>query len=288
MDRTRVGLHFGKGEIRRVCQNVSASNQCLRIPPGEPNYEARGFYQFSEDSQIVSLFPHMHWRGKDMKYELVLPDGRRETLLNVPHYSFNWQRVYYPEKPIDAPKGSRLEMTAHFDNSAANPGNPDPTQWVKTGEQTNDEMGIGFFDFVSASRAEPAFFKPKEYLAEVLARHPADEAYVLNFAGGTLPAGAAAYLPRAGGMGALYLTAGLNFFSIDLRDVRWEGDKFTCTLFFGDDVPGAGTVAPDGTVTIDFSFSEQAKTDPRSAFGVRLMSHLTGEKRGGGEVAEAR
>ncbi len=279
-DRTRVGLHLGKGEIQKVCKNVSAADQCLLIPPGAPNYEARAFYQFAEDSQIVSLFPHMHWRGKDMTYDLVLPDGTRQKILNVPHYRFDWQRVYYPTEPISAPKGSRVEMVAHFDNSAGNSANPDSKAWVRTGEQTTDEMGIGFFDFVSAKGVEPTPIKPKEYLAEVLRRHPREEGYVLNFAGGALPAGAALWLPRKEKSGILYLNPGFNLFAMDLRDLAWNGDEFACSLAVGEGIAGSGRVSSDGSVAVDFAFPEATLKDPKSAFAVRLMSHLTGNHPG--------
>lgn len=284
VDVTRVGLHFGVGEIERACFNVSAASQSLLIPPGESNYERSAFYQFAADSQIVSLFPHMHYRGKDMTYVLALPDGERRTLLRVPKYSFGWQRVYYPKEPIDAPKGSRLEMVAHFDNSAANPDNPDPTAWVRTGEQTNDEMGIAFFDFVSKDSVEPAPLEHEAYLAEVMAGYPAGDGYVLKFGGGALPAGAAAYLPRDRDTGTLHLTAGFNLFTMDLRDLAWEGDRFTCELVMGDSVRGSGEVSEDGSVAIDFHYSEEAKNDPLLGFGVRLMSHLEGRRV---EAAEA-
>jgi len=90
----------------------------------------------------------MHLRGKDMKYEIVYPDGRRETLLWVPKFSFNWQSVYWLKKPVMIPKGSKLIVTAHYDNSTKNKYNPDPSKEVRWGDQTWEEMMIGWFDYI--------------------------------------------------------------------------------------------------------------------------------------------
>jgi hypothetical protein len=93
----------------------------------------------------MQFFPHMHLRGKDMTMIATFPDGRKETLLSVPHYSFDWQLSYYLDKPLFLPKGTTMEAVAHFDNSANNPSNPDPTKEVHFGEQGWDEMMFGFF-----------------------------------------------------------------------------------------------------------------------------------------------
>lgn len=90
----------------------------------------------------------MHLRGKDFKYDVVYPDGKTETVLSVPKYDFSWQSNYRLEKPLKLPKGTKIECLAHFDNSAANPNNPDPKNFVKWGEQTWEEMMIGFVDYV--------------------------------------------------------------------------------------------------------------------------------------------
>ena len=103
--------------------------------------------EFLEDAELVNMFPHMHVRGKDMTYQLTYPDGRTETILSVPHYDFNWQLGYDVAQPIKIPKGTRMKVTAHFDNSANNKFNPDPTKEVHWGEQTWEEMMIGFFTY---------------------------------------------------------------------------------------------------------------------------------------------
>jgi len=91
--------------------------------------------------------PHMHLRGKDFLYEAVYPDGKKEILLSVPRYNFNWQSIYRLEKPKPVPKGTKIQCLAHFDNSAKNLNNPDPTKKVFWGDQTWEEMMIGWMDY---------------------------------------------------------------------------------------------------------------------------------------------
>ncbi|MGH9755202.1 MAG: thiol-disulfide isomerase, partial [Blastocatellia bacterium] len=108
------------------------------------------------------FMPHMHVRGKDFKYTLVLPDGSSKVLLNVPKYDFNWQLNYWLKAPVAAPKGSRLECVAHHDNSTNNKYNPDPTKTVYWGDQTWEEMMIAWFDYTVDSedlRKETALLK---------------------------------------------------------------------------------------------------------------------------------
>ena len=112
---------------KRYITNGNASFRNLVIPAGEANYESRASYAFREDSHIWGFMPHMHLRGKDFEYRLVYPDGTSKVLLKVPRYDFNWQLNYWLKQPIAAPKGSRLEVLAHHDNSTNNKFNPDPT-----------------------------------------------------------------------------------------------------------------------------------------------------------------
>jgi hypothetical protein len=146
-DRSIVGLIFAKGPVDKVVTSKAAFDTRFAIPPGAQNYEVKAEYEFEQDSHIISLMPHMHLRGKDIIYRAIYPDGRSEILLSVPKYNFAWQVYYYPLKPIAAPKGTRLEAIAHYDNSTKNPRNPDPSREVRFGEQTWDEMMNAFFDF---------------------------------------------------------------------------------------------------------------------------------------------
>ena len=146
-DRSVVGLIFAKGPVEKIVNTKAAFDVRFAIPPGAENHEVKAVYEFEEDSHIISLMPHMHLRGKDITYRAIYPDGRSEILLSVPRYNFNWQVYYYPVKPLAAPKGTRIEAVAHYDNSAKNPRNPDPAKEVRFGEQTWDEMMNAFFDF---------------------------------------------------------------------------------------------------------------------------------------------
>lgn len=146
-DRSVVGFRFAKKPVDKVVTTTAAFDMRFVIPPGAANHEVAASYDIDQDMHIVSFSPHMHLRGKDILYRATYPDGRSEILLSVPHYNFNWQVYYYPAKPIALPKGSKLDVLAHFDNSTANRMNPDPTKSVRFGEQTWDEMMNGFFDY---------------------------------------------------------------------------------------------------------------------------------------------
>jgi len=151
-DRSMVGLIFAKGPVDQVITTTGAFELRFSIPPGADNHEVRATYEFDEDSHIVSLMPHMHLRGKDFQYVATYPDGRSEVILSVPKYDFGWQVYYYPSTPLAMPKGTKIEAIAHYDNSARNKRNPDPTREVHFGEQTWDEMMNGFFDYTIDSQ----------------------------------------------------------------------------------------------------------------------------------------
>jgi hypothetical protein len=144
-DKTKIGLVYAKEPPKVRNLQLAASNPGFKIPPNDPNYEVKSQVMLQETVTLADLMPHMHFRGKDFKYIAIYPDGHEETLLSVPKYDFNWQLGYQLAKPIVLPKGTRIECTAHFDNSINNPYNPDPTQTVKWGDQTWEEMMIGWF-----------------------------------------------------------------------------------------------------------------------------------------------
>jgi len=147
-DRTSLGLIFaGESPATRVV-TLTVPNHFFKIPPGAGNHEVTAAYTFEEDVRLINYMPHMHLRGKDMKYEALYPDGRRETLLWVPSFNFNWQTTYYLKTPISIPMGTKVIITAHFDNSARNKYNPDPTRAVRWGDPTYDEMMIGWMEYV--------------------------------------------------------------------------------------------------------------------------------------------
>ncbi len=155
-DRSEVGLVLYKGEMppRRIATSKGIMNFRFKIPAGDPNYEVKSRYTFKQDALLLTLMPHMHLRGKDFQYRATYPDGRSEILLSVPGYDFNWQNTYRFTTPVSAPKGTRIDCVAHFDNSAGNPANPDSTEDVRWGDQTWEEMMIGWVGYMWAEEAE--------------------------------------------------------------------------------------------------------------------------------------
>lgn len=149
-DQSSVGLIFAKEPPRHEVRTRSVAQPRFLIPAGAENHRVDAANTFTRDAVLLSMNPHMHLRGKAFEYRAVFPDGRKETLLSVPKYDFNWQTNYIPAAPIRLPAGTRLECTAHFDNSSKNPNNPDPTQPVRWGDQTWEEMMIGFIDYYYA------------------------------------------------------------------------------------------------------------------------------------------
>jgi hypothetical protein len=144
-DRTSVGLIFAKERPKIVLGGGNAINTGFVIPAGAANHEVRATTTFNEDTYLYSMMPHMHVRGKDFTYTVVYPDGRSEIVLRVPKYNFDWQLDYELETPLFLPKGSRLDCVAHFDNSLSNKFNPDPSAKVRWGDQTWEEMMIGWY-----------------------------------------------------------------------------------------------------------------------------------------------
>ncbi|HLH39159.1 MAG TPA: hypothetical protein VKX39_08430 [Bryobacteraceae bacterium] len=139
-DVSRVGFIFAKEPPRQEMHTSAFYNPTFTLPAGDPDKAVESMIEFTEDAHVWALFPHTHLRGKSWKYRIVYPDGRSEPILSVPKYDFNWQTYYEFAKPLAAPKGSRIEATAHYDNSPNNPANPNPKIDVRWGEQTWEEM----------------------------------------------------------------------------------------------------------------------------------------------------
>jgi hypothetical protein len=146
-DVTTVGLIFAKQTVKYPVLTRPIMNNRFAIPPGAASHEVKSSFTFQEDAHLVSFMPHMHLRGKDFIYKAVYPDGREQVLLSVPKYDFNWQTYYVPKEPLAIPKGTRIDCVAHFDNSTGNRFNPDPTREVKWGDQTWEEMMIGWASY---------------------------------------------------------------------------------------------------------------------------------------------
>lgn len=145
-DRSRVGFIFAKQPPQNRVYNTLVSNRNLHIPAGAADQAVTARVQLYEDAQLLSLFPHMHVRGKSFEYRATYPTGETETLLAVPKYDFNWQLTYYLAQPKTLSKGTVIECVAHYDNSPNNPYNPDPKSEVWWGDQTWEEMLAGFVD----------------------------------------------------------------------------------------------------------------------------------------------
>ena len=165
MDRTKVGFVFAKEPVTERVMTLQATTFKFEIPPNDPNYKVDAMFEFGDEAKVIAYLPHMHLRGKDFEYRAVYPTGEKETLLRVPNYSFSWQLTYFPEKELIVPKGTKLECTAHYDNSANNPNNPDPTKAVKYGDQSWEEMMFGFFDVAIDAKKSPNSLFPRRQKA---------------------------------------------------------------------------------------------------------------------------
>jgi peroxiredoxin len=146
-DRSELGLVFAKTPPKHEVLMHGISNTKLRLPPGAANHRVVAEVPVGRDSVLLSFFPHMHLRGKDFDYEVIYPGGRRQVILFVPQYDFNWQLTYRLREPLRVPRGSKIRCIAHYDNSAENPANPDPKKEVRWGRDSTDEMMIGYLDY---------------------------------------------------------------------------------------------------------------------------------------------
>lgn len=147
-DRSSIGLIFAKTPPKNLVHTIGVSNNAFMIPAGADNHKVTACWVTEAETRIIDFMPHMHLRGKAVEYKAVYPDGKTEILLNVPKYDFSWQTAYYLKEPKLLPKGTRVVVTAYFDNSTRNKFNPDPTKVVRYGEPTYDEMMIGWMDYM--------------------------------------------------------------------------------------------------------------------------------------------
>lgn len=154
-DQSMIGVVFADEKPEHVVQLAAAANTEFEIPAGAPNHEVVGEMKFGRGGIITALVPHMHLRGKAFRYELIRANGSEEILLDIPRYDFNWQLSYEPMEPIRVERGDILRGRAWYDNSAANPANPDPDHPVRYGEQSFEEMMFGFFDWIPDRRVTP-------------------------------------------------------------------------------------------------------------------------------------
>jgi hypothetical protein len=250
VDRTRVGLYFGKGDLKKEVVAALAGNVTFSIPPNNPNFELRSAYVVDQDVTVVSYFPHMHLRGKDMKMTATYPDGRSETLLNVPAYDFSWQMFYYPKSRVSLPKGTRVDLVAHYDNSAANRSNPDPSRAVTFGEASTAEMMFGMFEFTADRGVSPAPTTLRDKMALLVKSYPADSSFLVDLPFGQQPTPAVLYVPRSGN-GALYTQAMGFLMPAPVAELKWTDNAFQFNTLLRVMGPGGGFYTVTGAVEKD-------------------------------------
>ena len=147
-DQTVMGLKFYDGKPKHRLRVKGIAQKRLSIPARNSNYSREQIHVVGRDAKLMAFMPHMHLRGKKFKYELVDPKTKKsETILDIPKYDFNWQLVYRLAEPFSIKGGSVLKVTGTFDNSEENLANPDPNRTVSWGDQTYDEMLIGYVEY---------------------------------------------------------------------------------------------------------------------------------------------
>ena len=146
-DLSKIGFWVVDAKnVTHEVQTTSSVQPQLRIPPKEANYKTTAMQpEELPECELLSMSPHMHVRGKSFRYSAIYPDGKKEILVDVPQYDFNWQTEYRLKDKMKLPAGTRIFCEASFDNSAGNLNNPDPNAWVYWGDQTYEEMMIGYF-----------------------------------------------------------------------------------------------------------------------------------------------
>jgi hypothetical protein len=149
-DSTRIGLVYAKQPPRHEIRVAGIANTSFRIPPAAEHHSVTASIRIPSDVQILAFLPHMHLRGKAARYDWI-SDSDTRTLLDVPRYDFNWQLLYRYAEPLSVKAGDRLRFTAWYDNSHGNPANPDPTREVRWGPQTEDEMHLGYVEYIDLS-----------------------------------------------------------------------------------------------------------------------------------------
>ncbi len=147
-DITKIGVVFAKQPPQHEIKVTGIVNPRLSIPPGADNHREEATLRLPFDVEVLGFMPHMHLRGKACRYEVGTTETDARMLLDIPRYDFNWQLVYRPTEPISLTQGQTIRFTAWYDNSKNNPANPDPTKTVRWGNQTFDEMHLGYIEYV--------------------------------------------------------------------------------------------------------------------------------------------
>ncbi|MGE5195320.1 MAG: hypothetical protein ACM3U2_22735 [Deltaproteobacteria bacterium] len=178
-NRMSVGFKFPKGIVHKELKHLQVTTSDFVIPPGAPAHPVVSSRTLPADASGIGIFSHMHLRGKDMAFIAHSPTGEKETLLSIPNYNYAWQQNYRWEPGKKKfPKGTRIEVIAHYDNSPFNPWNPDPKAEVRNGPQTFHEMMFGFFFYTEDREELNLHVDPKT-------GHPVQEPAVTPAADGT-------------------------------------------------------------------------------------------------------
>lgn len=157
VDQTSVGIYFAKEPVEKELQTLPVTSLNIRIPPNEARHEVKASWPIPFDAHALTVTPHMHLLGKEMKVTYTLPDGTEKDLIWIKDWDYRWQDTYRFKEPVAIPKGSKVNMVAYFDNTTSNPLNPsNPPKEVRFGEQTTDEMCFAFLGFTS-DKPQPAF-----------------------------------------------------------------------------------------------------------------------------------
>ena len=173
-DQVSLVFDFYDEAPKHLIEVKSAFSKKINIPPHAENHIITAEHKFHQNGFLTAFNPHAHLRGKSFKYELVEANGKKKTLLDIPNYDFNWQIDYQLAEPIYAPQGAKLLVTAVYDNSANNKANPNPNATVRAGEQTDDEMMIGYFNwYAESSETSSAYHaeKTKDQLPRSLRKY---------------------------------------------------------------------------------------------------------------------
>ena len=252
-DTTRVGLYFGRGELKKEVASAVAGDVSFKIPAGAKNHEMRALYVIDQDINIVSYFPHMHFRGKDMTLTATLPGGRKQTLLRVPNYDFNWQLYYFPEEPVPLPRGTVIEAVVALRQLGGQPQQPGSDQGRdvrRAVHQRNDVRRLRLHaEGWRVARADDGGQAHGRARLDVAARlHLHDERHDPEADPAVL------HLPRTGD-GMFYLGQGrFQINAIPIKNIVWTGDNFQFRMDarFGPNAAYTfdvkGSVTADGTV----------------------------------------
>ncbi len=261
-DKSRVGFYFADVEPKKAINGQFAGSVNFRVPANEDDYRVDARYLVDEDIKVISFFPHMHTRGKSMKYTATFPGGKQEVLLHVPEYDFNWQWFYYPEVPVTLPEGTILDIEAHYDNSSGNPNNPDPSKDVVFGEDTHSEMMFGAFEFIPVEGVNPKPVDIAKKLDKVLATYDADSVFKVDADLGRLKLLSGFRLPKEGD-GTWYFPFGRQLFEIPISNIQWNEGAFhgDVTLLGRGGITIDGTVSPDGSIQGTFDMGDFDASD---------------------------